>query len=698
MALIAPLKSERSVRAATAVRVRAPRRVKPSEAAAAVLRTEKGPWRPELTPYLLEPLDQLGTREYRSVIFVGPARTGKTMTLILGGIAYIVTCAPGDMLVVQMSQDAARDFSRSDLDRAIRHSPELASRMSPRARDDNTFDKFFRSGIALKLGWPAVSQLSSKTLQYVFLTDYDRPENAHNVDGEGPMFDLASKRTETFMSRGKTVAESSPGEDYDDAKFVRRGNEGPPARGIMSLYNAGTRARWHWPCQHCGALFEAAPGLSCFTGLPGFDELSELVQRSDLMSLADQFAKVGCPECGGLHEPTARSAMNAGGRWLHEGESVVEGRTVGERRRSNSASYWLGGVAAAYQTWPSIVHAYLTAVLTYVRTGDEGPLRKTTNTDQGAPYLPRAAGRRRDTDLLVQRLEEWARGVVPAGVRFLTAAVDVQAHRFVVQVHGWGVSLESWLIDRFAITTSQRPEGERFAGLDPSAYVEDWEALVAQVIERKYPVADAGYELQPLLVLCDSGGREGVTDKAYEFWRLMRARGLGKRFMLVKGVGNLMAPRVHQSWPDARARKDRRAGRGDVPVWLLNVNILKDGIAGDLARQVPGPGFVHLPTWVENDYVNELTAENRTAKGWEKVTSHAANEAFDLHAYNRAACIVLQAEAINWQNPPEWAQPIAVRADLERRRTEQARQVKPSDTPAKTDWLGKRSGWMGKYR
>src|SRR3990167_2003325 len=96
--LIAPFREARSVSKATAVRFRAPRRVRPSEAAASVLRTEKGPWRPELTPYLLEPLDQLGSREYRSVIFVGPARTGKTMTVILGGGGDGGAGGPGGLL------------------------------------------------------------------------------------------------------------------------------------------------------------------------------------------------------------------------------------------------------------------------------------------------------------------------------------------------------------------------------------------------------------------------------------------------------------------------------------------------------------------------------------------------------------------------------------------------------------------------
>lgn len=685
MALIAPLKTELSVRRATAVRVRAPRRVKPSEAAASVLRTEKGPWRPDLTPYLLEPLDQLGSREYRSVIFVGPARTGKTMTLILCGIAYVVTCAPGDMLVVQMSQDAARDFSRMDLDRAIRHSPELSSRLSPRARDDNTFDKFFRSGIALKLGWPAVSQLSSKTLQYVFLTDYDRPENVHNVDGEGPMFDLASKRTETYMSRGKTVAESSPGEDYTDAKYVRRGNEAPPARGILSLYNAGTRARWHWPCQHCGELFEAQPGLGCFA-LPEFDELVELVKRSDLMSLADDYAKVMCPHCGAAHDPTNRSAMNAGGRWLHEGETIVNGQVVGTRRRSTSATYWLGGVAAAYQTWPSIVHSYLAAVLTYARTGDEGPLKKTTNTDQGAPYLPRAAAARRGADHLMSRLETWVRGTAPAEVRFITAAVDVQAHRFRVNFFGWGEGLQSWLLERLEITRSRREEGDGFAGVDPGAYVEDWEILIDEVMNRDFAVAGTDEILRPMVTACDSGGREGVTVNAYEFYRRLRAKGLSKRFMLVKGVGNLNAPRTQESFPDARG-KQRGAGRGDVPVLLLNVNLIKDGVYGDLSREVPGAGFVHLPDWVPEAYFDEITSEIRTPKGWEKDSSHQANEDFDLHAYNRAMCIVVGAERIDWAKPPEWAMTSERRVALREARAQEAAKRAEEPRQPRRNWV-----------
>jgi phage terminase large subunit GpA-like protein len=203
-------------------------------------------------------------------------------------------------MVVQMSQDVARDFSRMEVDRVIRYSPELAEQLSPRARDDNTYDKFFRSGMVLKLAWPSINQLSGKTLKYVLIPDYDRPENRDNVDGEGSVWDLSFKRIQTYMSRGKCLAESSPGEPLLDPRWMpRTPHEAPPVRGVLELYNRGTRARWYWPCIHCRAYWEPKPGLTAFS-LPELKEIEQLVQREDLMALAARFARVVCPHCGGL--------------------------------------------------------------------------------------------------------------------------------------------------------------------------------------------------------------------------------------------------------------------------------------------------------------------------------------------------------------------------------------------------------------
>ena len=99
---------------------------------------------------------------------------------------------------------------------------------------------------------------------------------------------------------------------------------------------------------------------------------------------------------------------------------------------------------------------------------------------------------------MMQRLETWVRGTCPSGVRFITAAVDVQAHKFRANFFGWGEGLQSWLIERVEISRSKRPEGDGFAGVEPGAYVEDWLILIDEVLERQFKVEGTDELLKPL--------------------------------------------------------------------------------------------------------------------------------------------------------------------------------------------------------
>ncbi|EIN4231744.1 phage terminase large subunit family protein [Escherichia coli] len=634
--------------------LRAPRRMRVADAVAQYMRVPMGagnsvPWDPLVAPYVIEPMNCLASREYDAVIFVGPARTGKTIGLIDGWVIYNVICDPADMLIIQMTEEKAREHSKKRLARTFRVSPEVVSRLSPNKNDNNVYDRTFLAGNYLKIGWPSVNIMSSSDYKCVALTDYDRfPED---IDGEGDAFSLASKRTTTFMSSGMTLVESSPGRDVKDVKWRRTSpHEAPPTTGILSLYNRGDRRRWYWPCPHCGEYFQP-----CGDVVAGFRDIADPV-------LASEAAYIQCPSCSGRIMPEQKRELNGRGVWLRDGESInADGSRYGDPRRSRIASFWMEGPAAAYQTLSQLVYKLLTAEQEYETTGSEETLKTVINTDWGLPYLPRASMEQRKSELLEQRAEPVPSRSVPDGVNFLVATVDVQAgrhRRFVVQVTGYGSRGERWIIDRYNITQSLRGDSDgESQRIDPACYPEDWDVLLTDVFHKSWPLAsDPSQQMRLMAMAVDSGGEDGVTDNAYKFWRRCRRDGLGKRIYLFKGDSIRRAKLITRTFPDNTGRTGRRAqAAGDVPLWLLQTDALKDRVNNALWRDSPGPGYVHFPDWLGSWFYDELTYEERSSDGkWSK-PGRGANEAFDLMVYAEALVILHGYEKIRWPDAPEWA-------------------------------------------
>ncbi|EFH4994258.1 phage terminase large subunit family protein [Escherichia coli] len=634
--------------------LRAPRRMRVADAVAQYMRVPMGagnsvPWDPLVAPYVIEPMNCLASREYDAVIFVGPARTGKTIGLIDGWVIYNVICDPADMLIIQMTEEKAREHSKKRLARTFRVSPEVVSRLSPNKNDNNVYDRTFLAGNYLKIGWPSVNIMSSSDYKCVALTDYDRfPED---IDGEGDAFSLASKRTTTFMSSGMTLVESSPGRDVKDVKWRRTSpHEAPPTTGILSLYNRGDRRRWYWPCPHCGEYFQP-----CGDVVAGFRDIADPV-------LASEAAYIQCPFCSGRIMPEQKRELNGRGVWLRDGESInADGSRYGDPRRSRIASFWMEGPAAAYQTLSQLVYKLLTAEQEYETTGSEETLKTVINTDWGLPYLPRASMEQRKSELLEQRAEPVPSRSVPDGVNFLVATVDVQAGRhrcFVVQVTGYGSRGERWIIDRYNITQSLRGDSDgESQRIDPASYPEDWDVLLTDVFHKSWPLAsDPSQQMRLMAMAVDSGGEDGVTDNAYKFWRRCRRDGLGKRIYLFKGDSIRRAKLITRTFPDNTGRTGRRAqAAGDVPLWLLQTDALKDRVNNALWRDSPGPGYVHFPDWLGSWFYDELTYEERSSDGkWSK-PGRGANEAFDLMVYAEALVILHGYEKIRWPDAPEWA-------------------------------------------
>jgi phage terminase large subunit GpA-like protein len=686
--------------------VRAPRRIPVSEAAINSMRVPTGgsqskPWEATLTPYIIEPMNCLASREYDAVVFVGPARTGKTNALIDGWLSYVVAYNPVDMLIVQISEEKAREFSKKRVDRMFRVSPDLTKRLSPYRNDNNVHDKIFRAGNYLKIGWPSVNIFSSSDWQYVALTDYDRLSG--DIDGEGNAYSLASKRTTTFMSSGMVLVESSPGWDVEDPRWrPSTMHEAPPCQGIFNLYNQGDRRKLYWPCPKCGEYFQ-----------PNRANMHWLADK-DLVK-ASESAHVKCPHCETRIEASQKRQLNNLAVWLRDGESIDKhGTRTGTPRRSRIASFWMEGPAAAFQTWQQLVYKLLAAEHAYDTTGEETTLKTVLNTDWGQPYLPRNNNDDRNVEELMDRAEEGPKRVVPHGVRFLIAAVDVQGgknRRFVVQIMGFGVSGERWVIDRYNIKYSLRHTEDGEADrIQPGGYLEDWDLLISDVMKKSYPLDDdSGCRMKVLATACDHGGEDGVSDNAYKFYRKLKRKGLARRFHLVKGDSSKRATLITETHPDNTSGKRKASAAGDVPLLLLQTDALKDRLAANLSRTESGPGYYHTPNWLGEWFYEELLAETRGPDGkWRKISSKAPNEAIDLSCYADAIASILGYHKMNWDNPKSWAKvwddnpnvisPEEQTSQRHMDKSTKSEKTKPEEKPqakAKGNgWLGDTGGWL----
>lgn len=640
--------------------LRRPRRVSVSAGAAEALVLDDpggytGPWDPDGVQYLIEPMDMLASRHHSAVCFVGPARAGKTAGLILGWLAHAVTNDIGRMMIMHMNEAKASMLSKLDVDTAIEASDRLRELRSPRAHDNTVGLKIFRHGMAVRFAHPSRAEAAGTTYRYVALTDYDRFTRQKNMGGS--MFDSALKRTQTLMSRGMTLVESSPERQMTDAHWrPATPHEAPPCGGILGIYNRSDRRRWYWRCPHCGEWFEAAPGIGLFS-LPKEDELLEIVRTIDISSYAAEKAKVICPVTGCVIEHSEKHEMNRRGRWVPDGMSVIgDGELIGDMPSSTIAGYWLGGVAAAYQPWQSLVEGYLHGLREYALSGDEKTLEAKTYVDQASPYTPRHLLADKSASIEDRKDAALERYHVPAEARFLVATADVQGGsngRFVCEVRAFGPGLTSWLVDRFSITHTER-DGVT-SQVDPAGYPEDWDLLTARLVQATYRLGD-GRELRVLKTGVDTGGEAGTTPNAYAWLRRLRRAGLSSRVMLLKGGSHDQSKPVVQG----TARDNRGKPMRDMPVWIINTDYFKDIVAASLRRLVPGPGYFHVADWLPQSYFEELRAEVRDAAGkWKKV--RARNEALDLWVYALAICEAIgfgPKGRLSWDEPPEWALPL----------------------------------------
>lgn len=597
--------------------------------------------------------------------------------MMFNWMGYTADNDPADMLIYGMTQSRAEEIGKSEWNKfvAAKRPDEERSIIQRLLRPgkQNVLDKYWLNGTETMFRWPSITELSGKTKPRVWIEDYDRIQpDPDDIDKQGTAFDLARKRTTTFKRFAMTGIEASPGFEVSDPNWIAATpHEAPPTKGILGVYNRGDRRRWYWCCPQCDHKFIPQFKLLCWP------DDGENLERSERVYML-------CPSGNGcVITPDQKFEMNKSGRWIKEGETWNEdGMITGKARRSEIASFWMEGPAAGFQTWQGLVLNYLDAMDEYRRSGSEGPLKKTMNTDQGVPYEKPKDENARLPEVLKGRAEDWGAGhsfetkepSVPEWVRFLVATVDIQARSFVVQVTGFGEYGEMTLVDMFKIRTSNRVDDKDsrrpLLPIDPAAHAEDWDMLIPEVIEKTYPLADGSGRRMPIKISgSDSAGKDGFTTNAVAFWQRLRddpeGRNYHRRFHLLKGDHPRDGQWLRlQSFYDSNTNGNMAFLRGKIPYQRLNSNALKDRLNVILMRSDPGGARFRYPTWAPNFFYTQLCAENRiSGKGW-VAPSGKRNEAFDLSYYAIALCLMpeMMLDRIKWDEPdrvPGWAKPWA---------------------------------------
>lgn len=621
-----------------------------------------GPWRNAVVPYLVEPMRALTDSQYEAVVEVAPAQSAKT-ELGLNFAAYAIEVDPSDFQIVLPEKQLAEDFSDRRLGRMIDHSPALAARESDRTKYAAKFDRCI-----VNLSWPTSSNASSKPVPRNWLDERDSMADDVGASdknaGEGDPFWLYHKRSQTFGARRKSLVTSSPKRaPIKGAPKPAGAHEAPATTGILALYNQGTRRQFYWPCKHCGEYF-----VTRAHDLRWPDKA-----RSD-----DQVVEVwfACPHCGGVHGEADRRRLWDLGRWIAEGEYIGADAVVSGRPRLTSIdSYWLFGPQAAFITLEELVRKRLRADETRQRTGSDAELRTWFNVDAGEVYVPDEGDQAPLSPEELQAVAaDLALGQVPGWGEVVIASVDVQSQRFEIGWHTFGAGGEAALVDvqkLVGISDDNRPvlidgsAGPAPAGAlqacDPATKIEHWLTLVEAVFDKALPFADEPARgLLPRLVVIDTGGRDGVTDKAYKFGRWLRRKrpDLVRRVMFVKGRGNRNPVRVAPApqW-DAKTSNRKTTSRKGVDLWFVWTNELKDAVASRLRRAIKqkgerGQDTLHLSNRLPVSVFEQVCAESSNDDGeWENVRK-VPNEALDLCVYAQAAWLRLGGDKVDWSNPP----------------------------------------------
>ena len=308
--------------------------------------------------------------------------------------------------------------------------------------------------------------------------------------------------------------------------------------------------------------------------------------------------KYRCLSCGTLIDEYHKTAMIESGEWIPS--------NPGHPTRG----YWLNSLYSplGWLSWAKIVTEFLHAK----KHNDRELFQHWTNTRLAETF--EEDGERVSDSILFNRREKYG-PEIPEQVVILTAGVDDQGDRLEVGVTGWGANEESWDIEYKVLWG------------DPSKQ-EVWKHL-DEFLSKQYSHA-SGYTWRISSTAIDTGGHH--TKQVYDYVKSRQ----DKDIWAIKGSNQHGVPIVSKPSKNIPG----------IFLYHIGTDTAKNLIFGRLRIEEAGPGYMHFPMELDEEYFKQLTAEKKITKKrmgfeyteWEK--TRARNEALDVKVYSVAALYI----------------------------------------------------------
>lgn len=519
-------------------------------------------WLTDEVPYLRGIMDAVHEPGVRQIALMKGSQIGGSEALhnIIG---YFIEHDPCPILLVHPTAQVAAEWSKDRLSDMLRSTPALGDVVREKRGKRGSHDpestlnlKMFPGGFLVLGGANTPNTFSRRAVRLALGDDVDRFPPI--VGEEGDPADLLINRTTTFHD-ALVIFVSTP--------TLKSGR-------IDTLYTRSDQRRFMVPCPVC--------------------RREDWITWSDLNHFRVTFddrdpdtARLECPDedhggCGALLFEPDRRTMIAAGEW---------------QATTTAKEFGLVGfhLPSMYSTLGAVSLSSLVAKWLGAREKGKESLRVFINTTLAEGWEDRGA--RMDPQSLLGRREDYGELLegdaieAPEGVALLTAGVDVQEDRVELQVTGWGLASQRWVVDYRALPGDHKQP-------------EVWAALL-QALARRY-VNHRGHQLPILSTCIDSGF---ATDQVYDFVLAHQ----GRRIFATKGFAG------RSGEPIVGKPSDKRWGKAPRPVRLypINVDDAKGDILGALSVLQPGPGAIRFPLRVDTiheEYFAQLCAEHRETR------------------------------------------------------------------------------------